>query len=61
MQQKAPKLYITLRFYLDVPHKIRLFSHMHLCPCGEMVNTADLKSVAFGLAGSSPAMGTILW
>ncbi len=31
------------------------------CPRGGMVDTRDLKSLAFGRAGSSPARGTIIF
>ena len=31
---------------------------MHTCPYGEMANTTRLERVAFGFAGSTPAMGT---
>jgi hypothetical protein len=29
------------------------------CPSGEMANTADLKSAALWLVGSSPTLGTM--
>jgi hypothetical protein len=37
------------------PESYTIITH---CPSGGMVYTADLKSAAEGIAGSSPALGT---